>query len=247
MITLSQTYTAVAPNARVFFLAAGGLEPYTYSVLPDGAGGAIDDTGLYTAPNEANSDPNLSTDTIEVTDANSENVQAQILVGSPLLLFCDILQHELNLDNNHVYLWGQKLFQPSDAGLYIAVSVASCKPFGSSNEIVPGATGMNQIQSVNMQATLDLDLISRGPQARDRKEEVILALVSQYAQQQQEANAFRIGRLPAGSRFINLSPIDGAAIPYRFRVSINLIYSTRTTQQAQHFDTFLTPEISITP
>lgn len=244
MITIAQTFTAVATNITVYFLATGGAPPYEYLVLPGGAGGIIDtDTGVYTAPSTISYDAVSSTDIIEVIDANNDTAQASILVGTPLILFCDILKHELGLDDNHIYLWDQKLSQPTDAGLYVAVSVNSLKPFGSSNLIVSSGAGMNQVQAVNVQATLDIDLISRGPEARDRKEDVLFAISSVYSQQQQAANSFLVGRLPANSRFINLSNIDGAAIPYRFRVSTNIQYAKTITQPAQYFDTFATPDL----
>jgi len=246
MIIVAQTYTAIGPNVTAYFIGYGGVSPYTYSVVPDGAGGTINSsTGVYKAPAEFKSDPSKAHDVVQVMDDNGEVGLAKILIASPLILFCDILKTQMQLDNRHVYLWDQKLFQPTDGGLYIAVSEASCKPFGSSNDVVPSVTGMNQIQSVNMLSTLDIDVISRGPDARDRKEEVLLALNSVYSQQQQSANSFLIGRLPAGSRFINLSNIDGAAIPYRYRISINIQYAKTITQQAQHFDTFFSPELAI--
>lgn len=246
MIIVGQTYEAIGPNIMAYFIGYGGTSPYAYTVVPDGAGGTINaTTGVYKAPATFKSNPSLAHDVIQVMDADGEVGLAKILIASPLLLFCDIIKHELNLDSRRVYLWDQKLFQPTDGGLYVAVSEASCKPFGSSNDIVPSVTGMNQIQSVNMLSTLDIDIISRGPDARDRKEEVLLAINSVYSQQQQSANSFLIGRLPAGSRFINLSAIDGAAIPYRYRISINIQYAKTITQQAQHFDTFDSPEIAI--
>lgn len=98
-----------------------------------------------------------------------------------------------------------------------------------------------------MLATLDIDIISRGPEARDRKEEIILALNSIYAQSQQEGNSFYIGKLPPSARFVNLSNIDGAAIPYRFRISVNLQYAFVKSKAIDYFDTFSTVQETIQP
>jgi hypothetical protein len=89
-----------------------------------------------------------------------------------------------------------------------------------------------------MYAVLDLDIISRGPDARDRKEEVVMAFNSTYAQQQQEINSFYIGKLPPGAKFINLSEIDGAAIPYRYRISTVLQYTVTKTTPIQYYSSF---------
>ncbi len=238
-LALTQSKTALGPNLTASFLATGGTEPYAYAVLANGAGGSIDaTTGLYLAPSTVNDDPLKAYDVIEVTDDDAATATAQILVGDPLLLFCEMIQSELGLSNGRVYLWDQKIFQPSDNGLYVVVSVMSCKPFANTISPDPTTGWDTAIQSVNMMATLDIDIMSRGPAARTRKEEVILALNSDYAQFQQEANSFLIGKIPPGARFLNLSFIDGAAIPYRYRISVNMQYSVTKTKAIPYFDTF---------
>lgn len=241
-ITITQSATAVGTLTPASFLATGGVEPYVWAVLPGGAGGSINSsTGQYTGPATLYSSPQRAYDTIRVTDDDSDTATAQILVGTPLVLFCEIIQREMGLANGRVYEWDQKIMQPTDSGLYIAVSVPVCKPFGSGNKFVNGI----QVQSVNMMATVDIDIISRGPSARDRKEEIILALNSIYAEQQQEANSFYIAKLPASSQFVNLSNVDGAAIPYRYRISINMQYMVKKSPVAPYFDEFEDTEIVV--
>lgn len=237
-LTLAQTKTALAQGLTASFLASGGVSPYVYSVLPAGAGGSIDSSsGLYTAPALTPSDPKRAYDTIKVTDVNGAFALSKILVGSPLLLFCEIVQRELGLAPGRVYLWDQKIFQPTDSDLYIAVSDMNPKAFGN-NLVIDPTGGDSVIQSVNMMSILDVDIMSRGPAARDRKEEVLLAFASSYAESQQEGNSFYIGKIPAGGRFINLSIIDGAAIPYRYRISVNIQYTVTKTKAVDYFDTF---------
>lgn len=233
-LTLTQTATAVGPGIQASFLGIGGTEPYVYSVVTGGAGGTVDaSTGIYVAPATVQSDPAKLYDTVMVTDDDAATATTQILVGTPLLLFCEVLQQELGLAAGRVYLWDQKLMQPTDSGLYVAVSVPSCKPFANVNRNVNG----DAEQFVSMQATVDIDIISRSSAARDRKEDVILALNSIYAQKQQEANSFYIAKLP-GSRFLNISDVDGAAIPYRYRISIAMQYFYKKTKAADYFDGF---------
>lgn len=236
-LTLTQSSTAVAVNCPASFLASGGTGPYIYAVLPGGAGGSINAlTGEYTAPTTVSPNPAQLYDTIQATDSLAVTGTAQILVGTPLLLFCEIIQKEMNLPSGRVYLWDQKIMQPTDFNLYIAVSVSACKPFGSSNRTGSIIGGLEATQFVSMHATVDIDIISRGPAARDRKEEVILALNSIYAQQQQDANSFYIGKLSTG--FINLSQVDGAAIPYRYRISVAMQYAVAKVKSAPYFDDF---------
>lgn len=239
LLSLSQTLTAVGPNITSSFLGVGGTMPYSYSVLSGGAGGTINgSTGKYIAPAAVPPDPSMIYDTIQVTDSLGNIATADILIGTPLLLFCDIIQTQMGLATGRVYLWDQKIFQPSDNGLYVAVSVLQCKPFGNNN--VLDSSG-NSVQTVNMNANLQVDIISRGPEARDRKEEIIMALNSNYAQSQQEANSFYIGKLPPGGQFLNLSNVDGAAIPYRYNITVALQYFVTKTVPVPYFNTFTNP------
>lgn len=246
-LTLIQNLTAIVPGMTALFEASGGAEPYVFSVVPGGAGGSINPTtGEYVSSVTMGETPQTIFDTIVVTDDDADIVSSTILVASPLFLLCDILKTELGLENGRVFLWDQKIFQPSDNGLYVIVSESSCKPF--SNNIEKGTSGWsNAIQSSNFMSTVDIDIISRGPAARDRKGEIILALNSIYAQSQQEANGFYIGKLPPSARFVNLSMVDGAAIPYRFRISINLQYAVTKTKTAPYFDTFADAPVFTNP
>lgn len=244
-LALTQSLTAIIPGLTSSFLATGGTEPYGYSVRANGAGGTINSTtGLYAAPAVGSSNPKHLYDIVQVTDADGAITASKILIGTPLLLFCEIIQRELWLADGRVYLWDQKIMQPTDDDLYVAVSVMHPKPFSNSNKFNSDGTST---QSVNMYAGLQVDIISRGPAARDRKEEVILALNSDYAQSQQEANSFYIGKLPPGAQFLNLSSIDGAAIPYRFNISVAIQYFVKKTKPVPFYDVFADPGLVVEP
>jgi hypothetical protein len=238
-LSLTQSSVALAANSVCYFAATGGTAPYTYAVVPGGAGGTLNaSTGLYTAPVAASSNPDYQYDTITATDAASAVAASQVLVGTPLMLFCQVLQQELGLADGRVYLWDQKIMQPTDAGLFIAVSVPWIKPFANVNRLT--ADG-DADQYASVMANVDVDIISRDASARDRKEQVVLALNSIYAQQQQEANSFYIGKLP--TRVINLSEVDGAAIPYRFRFSVQIQYAYQLVKSAPYIDDFSPVEV----
>ena len=251
-LALTQNKTALGVNLSASFLGTGGTPPYTYLVRPNGAGGTIGaSSGIYTAPALVNGGsygpPKKIYDIIQVNDSAGALATSQILVGNPLLLFCDIIQNQLGLANGRVYLWDQKILEPTDSGLYIAVSVLSCKPFSNQNYFDGSSSNSNSDQAVNMAATLQIDIISRDTEARDRKEEVLMALNSNYSQSQQEANSFYIGKLPPGSQFVNLSAQDGAAIPYRFNIAATMQYFVTKVVPVQSFTTFQTPTIVTNP
>lgn len=240
--------TALGAGLTASFFASGGTAPYVYSLVPLGAGGSINSsTGLYTAPVILNPNPKFSSETVRVRDANNVIAEATLLVTDVLGLFCEIVQRELELDDGRVYLWDQKINQPKDSGLYIAVAELSPKPFGNTNRQAAGGGGLNSEQSVNMRSLLQVSLISRGPEARTRKEELLMSLASNYSISQQEANSFSIGRLPAGGQFVNLSSVDGAAIPYRYDITVSIQYFVRRVRPVTYISDFETVEITTEP
>jgi len=103
----------------------------------------------------------------------------------------------------------------------------------------------NSQQYCNVNAMMSIDAISRGPAARDQKEQIVMALQSDYAQRQMEMNSFSIGRLPVG--FVNLSYQDGAAITYRYKIDFNMQYAVPLVKSVPYFDTFTQPTVYTNP
>jgi hypothetical protein len=226
VLALSATTLAITPLNSAIFSATGGTAPYTFSVTPGGVGGTINSSGFYTAPNST------GTDIVVVTDSLSVTASLTILVGNALELFCDVIQNQMGLAQGRVYLWDQKIDMPKDDGLFIPIQVLSCKSFGNQNNYYNGSS----YQSTNFQALLSIDIMSRGPSARDQKELVIMALNSFYAQSQQQQNGFYIAQLSSG--FTNLSVQDGAAILYRFNITVQIMYAVSQVTSVPYYDTF---------
>lgn len=237
-LSISPSSADLNLGGTVTFTGVDGTAPYRYTLL-DGEGSLNETSGLFTAEGFS------GTAVVEVTDSAGATARAQVVVNSALTRFCRILQLEMGLDEGQVYLWDQKLMIPPDDRLYIAVGVLNCKPFGSAREMLDGESDLQEVLSVNMLAALQIEIMSRGPQARDRKEEVILALKSIRALQQQEAYGFMVAQL--SSSFVNLSQIDGAAIPYRFSISVNVQYSVTKTKSVPFYDSFSEADVVTEP
>lgn len=158
---------------------------------------------------------------------------------------CDLIQSEMGLADDQVFLWDQKIDVPADNRLYIAVGVASARPYANRRGYDPSGAGLDEQQSINVRALIDITVYGKTPDARDRKEEVLLALNSTQAQQLSQANAFRVGVLPVS--FVNLSELDGPAIPYRFVISVALHYQVSKTKAVDYYDSFTTPTVITDP
>lgn len=242
-------YLAIAQNLSVPFQAAGGtpivsadpvyLSGYRYSVQ-SGPGYIDQYTGVFTSEGET------GIATVRATDANGAFAESQVLIGTPLQLFCDVLQQQLPLAPGRVWLWDQKVNEPTDLGMFIVVRVLNPRCFGNTNAMSSDDIGATQIQSSYMSVQLQVEVKSRSTEALDRLGAVIQALNSIYSQQQQEMNSFKI--FPVSKNIVDMSGEDGAAIPYRFVLSVTLQYTeSTTTRAAPYFDTFQTASVTLNP
>lgn len=228
---LTQNADAISYGIKTYFLASGGTAPYTYSVLAGGSGGSINpSTGQYTAPSIG------GVDIIRATDSSIIPDHADLLISilSPLELVCEIIQREMNLADGQVTLWDQKNEIPPDSKAYISVGILSCKPFSNTNYY----DGVSDVQSTNFNATISIDIFSKSMEANDRKEEIVMALNSNYSQKQQEANSFYIAKIP--NAFLNVSYEQGVSMLYRFNLSVQMQYSVKKTSVPEYYDTFQT-------
>lgn len=247
-LTLSTYITAMAIGTQTIVTGQGGTPPYVYTILPNGAGGQIFAEGVnearYVAPLTLPTNPALQYVTLQVEDDIGDTATAQILIGDHLLLFCEILQKELNLANGRIYIYNQKINSPTDEKIFIAVKVLKLKIFGNTNRPDTASVGVQSDQSLNVCATLSIDVISRSTEALRRKEEVVMALNSTYSNLQQQRNSFFIGQIPAGGQFVDLSNIDGSAIPYRFNISVNMQYFVKKIKDVNYYDDFGDAEVT---
>jgi hypothetical protein len=217
----------------IAMIGTGGTAPYTYSVAPDGVGGSISVSGIYTAPNAT------GYDVIKATDSLGISNYYKIYVGTVMHLIADIIQKELSLEDGRVYLWDQKIMMPTDSGLFIPIAMLSVRPYSNISKFDNGVL----TQTVNSYALLSIDVISKDASARDRKEEILMALNSQYAKQQMEINSFYIANQPTG--FQNISQIDGAAIPYRFTLTVGIQYKIEKSASVDYFDDFQDAAVTV--
>lgn len=156
-----------------------------------------------------------------------------ILTRDILWHIVTILKAELQLDDSRVYIFNQKYQLPTDNGLLIAVGIETGKPFGAQSFLNPDGT---ETQTLNMSAMLWLDIVSRDTSALDRKEEIVMALNSQFAQSVQEKYSFHIGRLPPVP-IPALSEVEGSAIPYRFKIMMQVQYLVKKTKTTPYYST----------
>ena len=105
------------------------------------------------------------------------------------------------------------------------------------------AAGLTEQQGVNMNELYQIDVMSADNTARLRKEEILMALASIYAQQLQEIYQMQIARIP--TQFNDASAVEGGARMNRYTltVAVNALYTKE--KAAAYYDTFQSPDIRV--
>lgn len=136
----------------------------------------------------------------------------QIIVG--------ILQVELGLPVNSVWIRNQNRKIANDDKLYIAVGTVDSQVVSSINDVVPTGGGMSEKQQTVVKENMQIDIFSRSTEALLRRMEVLNALVSIHSRQEQELNQMRIFSLPTS--FVNTSGVEGGSSINRFSIVIGV-------------------------
>jgi len=113
----------------------------------------------------------------------------------PIKVVADIIQEWMGLSDGQVMLAYQRYPIPTK-GLFIVLTSIADTPMHAETFIQDAdAGGQEEVAQTYMLHDIQIDLLSFGPEARQRRTEVIMALNSIYSQQQQVANEIKISRL----------------------------------------------------
>jgi hypothetical protein len=161
----------------------------------------------------------------------------------------DIIETELNLkpgdpasknpNDFRVFIYNQNFNFPTYNDMLIVLSEVSTIKIGGKSSISTDTTP-KEIQELIVKKEIGIDIMSVNSEARERKEEVLLALDSFYSQQKQEANGFRI--FSFSDQFIDASAAEGAGQTNRYHAAIIIHARYSKEKVAGYFDNFNTEE-----
>lgn len=163
----------------------------------------------------------------------------------PIKVIRDILKSELSLQDSQIMLPNQKWDISLSPGLYVVLDYASAGVAVANNNYADNAmSGMSEVQEVVMHHLVQIDAMSMDESARTRKEEIIMALASNFSKQAQDANNLQIARIPFG--FVNLSGLEETTMLNRYSMTIAVTSLYRKVKAlTSYYDTFTTAEETI--
>lgn len=129
-----------------------------------------------------------------------------------------ILNAEMDMPANSVWVREQNRKIPNDNGLYISVGFVSAQPNYNVVRMEEIGGVQKQISEVQLLERIQIDIFSNSNDALTRNWEVIAALQSFYSQQIQELYNFKIFRIP--SNWLDTSAAEGGSMLKRFTITI---------------------------
>lgn len=167
----------------------------------------------------------------------TQQLAAQVII--------DILNKEMQMPKNSVWLREQNKTIPNDNGLYIAVGMVTAQTISNITEmktlVEPGTNTERQyeINTVQQQEAIQIDVLSSAVNnyALLRNWEVIAALQSFYSQRLQEQNKFKIFRIPRS--FLDTSSAEGGSMLQRFTITVMAhVWYTKQKPFGDYYDDF---------
>ena len=151
----------------------------------------------------------------------------------------DILAQQMQLRTSgptaQIMLTNERFDIPPTNDLYIALSYVDGKPIGNNNYF-DGNTVV-ETQQVVMLYHIQIDIMSFGPDARTRKEEIYQALRSLYAQSLMEQWNMQVARIP--SDFVDASSLEETKMLNRYTLTIAVTAMlTKTKTATSYYTTF---------
>lgn len=165
-------------------------------------------------------------------------------MSEPIKVVADIIQTFMGLTDGQVMLAYQRYEIPTK-GLYIVLTPIADQVISRDNYIEDIGGNESEVTDIVAIHDIQIDIMSFGPEARQRRMEVQAALASQYSQNAQVANGLSIAR--------NLMPIQDTSfleeteflLRFTTRIRVTAL-TTITHSDADYYDSF-TGELNLDP
>lgn len=163
----------------------------------------------------------------------------QVPAREPIKVLADILKSEMALGDGQLMLGNENWLIPANTGLYIALFYGPDTVIGSNNNFDTDTN--EEIQTVAMLHTINIDAMSFDESARVRKEEIIMALGSVFASNQLGLYNMAIGLLPQG--FVPMAELEDTKQLNKFRITFAMNALHQKVKAVEYYDDFPTPTV----
>ena len=156
-------------------------------------------------------------------------------MNSTLDVIKQILDEQMNMPVGRVFAYNSNVDLPKDSELFIPLYYAERSPIANNSKMVTTSKGVEEHQSINMVEDVIIALISRDTSARDRVQEVFLALNSYFSRNLQAKNKLHISWI--GEAY-DKSFLEATSMLNRFDIKIRIFRSYEKINTVDYYDTF---------
>lgn len=157
----------------------------------------------------------------------------------PLVVVGEILQHELGLTPNRIFLYNSTRELPKDGELYLVLEIQGRPPYAVKHEYktltINNVQKYCEVTTMNVQETIFVSCVSKDNSARLRAYEVQLSMNSDYAIQQMFKYGFHISQI---SGVNDASALEASSRLNRYDCQITLLTAYEKVNPVEYYDTF---------
>lgn len=153
----------------------------------------------------------------------------------PIKVVAMILQSEMGLNDGQIMLGLENWEIPKNTGLYIALLYGPEQVVGNNNyNSVDSQGAFSEVQDAVMLHEIDIDVMSFDSSARTRKEAVLWAIQSYYAQSLMELYQMRLAATPGS--FTPILTMEETKQLNRFKITITVNALHRNVKTSPFYD-----------
>ena len=154
---------------------------------------------------------------------------------STLEIIKDVLDKEMDLPAGRCFAYNNENDLPKDDNLFVCLFFADRTPYSNRTIYKTVGSDYQEYQVINMSETIEIAVVSKNKDARERCHEVLMAFASTYSQQIQEKYNIHIATI--GEIYDN-SFLEATARLNRFDVRISVIRAYEKTKAVDYYDKF---------
>lgn len=152
----------------------------------------------------------------------------------PIKVLAGILKTELAMEDGTIMLGLENWEVPKTEGLYIALFYGVERIVGQGNDFDTSTN--EEIQTVAMLHEIAIEAMSFNSEARLRKEEIIMALNSVYAQNVMGQQLMQINALPQA--FVSVPTLEETKQLNRYRITFAMNALHQKIKPVEYYDQF---------
>lgn len=161
-------------------------------------------------------------------------------MSEPDIILADIIQERMGLTSDRVVVYDQNFKAPNDKLIYIVISTGTDKIISNVNRFDDVLN--QQVQSISMATTFNVEITSKNEDAKLKRFEVLMAINSNEAIRQAEDNNIKIFRT---NTIQDLSSIEGGSSLHRYRIPVIINHMIIKKSDTDYFEHFQSPEVDI--